>query len=70
MNLFLSCPPVYTLPGTWTKCNAVIPHYNADPNFTFGISIAVITILLASFGIYRGFFANKNLTDPWDDHDD
>ena len=20
--------------------------------------------------IYRGFFANQNLTDPWDDHDD
>ncbi|BCV00421.1 MAG: hypothetical protein CM15mV34_1950 [Caudoviricetes sp.] len=33
-----SCPPVYTLPGTWTKCNAIIPHYNADPNVTFGIS--------------------------------
>ena len=67
---FLSCPPVYTLPGTWTKCNAIIPHYNADPNFTLGISIAVITILLAGYGIYKGFFANKNLTDPWDDHDD
>ena len=21
-------------------------------------------------GVYKGFFANKNLTDPWDDHDD
>ena len=67
---FLSCPPVYTLPGTWTKCNALIPHYNAAPNFTLGISIAVITILLAGYGIYKGFFANKNLTAPWDDHDD
>ena len=38
--------------------------------FTFGISIAVITILLAGYGIYKGFFANKGLTDPWDDHDD
>ena len=52
------------------KCNAIIPHYNADPNFTLGISIAVITILLAGYGVYKGFFANKNLTDPWDDHDD
>jgi len=25
---------------------------------------------LAAYGIYKGFFANKNLTDPWDDHDD
>ena len=69
-DLLLSCPPVYTLPGTWTKCNAIIPHYNADPNFTFGISIAVITILLAAFGRYKGFFNNKGLADPWDDHDD
>ena len=69
-DLLLSCPPVYTLPGTWTKCNAIIPHYNADPNFTFGISIAVITILLAAFGIYKGFFNNKGLADPWEDHDD
>ena len=64
--IFLSCPPVYTLPGTWTKCNALIPHYNADPNVTLGISVAVITVLLAAFGVYRGFFANKDLADPWD----
>ena len=44
--LFISCPPVYTLPGTWTKCNALIPHYNADPNQTLGISILVILVLL------------------------
>ena len=48
----------------------MIPHLSLDPNFTFGISIAVITILLAGYGVYRGFFANENLRDPWDDHDD
>ena len=48
----------------------IIPHLTLDPDYTFGISIAVITILLAVYGIYRGFFANQNLTDPWDDHDD
>lgn len=48
----------------------MITHYNLDPNITFPISIAVITILLAGYGIYKGFFANKNLADPWDDHDD
>ena len=69
-DLLLSCPPVYTLPGTWTKCNAIIPHYNADPNIPFGISILVILILLAGFGVYRAFFNNKELADPWDDHDD
>jgi hypothetical protein len=75
--IFLACPPVYTLPGTWNdpekiaKCNdTLIPHFTFNPDFTFGISIAVITILLAGYGIYKGFFANKGLTDPWDDHED
>ena len=70
IEFFASCPPVYTLPGTWTKCNAIIPHYNADPNVTFGISVLVIVILLSAFGIYKGFFDNKELADTWDDHDD
>jgi len=69
-DLFLSCPPVYTLPGTWTKCNAIIPHYNADPNITFGIALLVFTVGLTGFGVYKAFFANKDLADPWDDHDD
>jgi|TARA_R100001460_G_scaffold5165_12_gene14445 F0F1-type ATP synthase membrane subunit a len=69
-ELLASCPPVYTLPGTWTKCNAIIPHYNADPNITLGISIAVITVIFILYGIYRGFFANEGLEDPFDDHDD
>ena len=47
-----------------------VTHYNLDPNITFPISIAVITILLAGYGVYKGFFANQNLTDPWEDHDD
>ncbi|AGH56894.1 hypothetical protein CPXG_00091 [Cyanophage P-RSM6] len=68
--IFLSCPPVYTLPGTWTKCNAIIPHFNADPNFTFAISFIVIVFGLTTFGVYKAFFDNKSLKDPWDDHDD
>ena len=75
--IFSACPPVYTLPGTWNnpetiaKCNAtLIPHFTLNPDYTFGISIAVITVLLAGYGVYKGFFANKNLTDPWDDDDD
>ncbi|ADO98417.1 hypothetical protein HOT69_gp029 [Cyanophage S-TIM4] len=48
----------------------IIPHYNFDPNITFPISIAVITVLFIFYGIYRGFFANEGLTDPFDDHDD
>ena len=69
-DLLASCPPVYTLPGTWTKCNAIIPHYNADPNITFGISLLVILVLLSGYGVYRAFFANEGLTDQWDDHED
>ena len=53
--IFLACPPVYTLPGTWNdpekiaRCNeTLIPHFTFNPNYTFGISIAVITILLAA----------------------
>lgn len=69
-DLLASCPPVYTLPGTWTKCNAIIPHYNADPNITLGISIAVITVISIFYGCYRAFFANEGLEDPFDDHDD
>ena len=68
--IFLSCPPVYTLPGTWSKCNVLIPHYNANTTLTFAISTSVIVLALTVFGVYRAFFANKNLTDPWDDHDD
>ena len=69
-DLLASCPPVYTLPGTWTKCNAIIPHYNADPNVTFGISLLVIIVFLSGYGVYRAFFNNEGLTDQWDDHDD
>ena len=47
-----------------------IPHLTLDPNITFPISIAVITILLAGYGVYRGFFANQNLSYLPKDHDD
>ena len=75
--IFIACPPVYTLPGTWNdpdkiaKCNdTLIPHLTLDPNITFGLSVLAILIILTGYGVYRGFFVNKNLTDPWDDHDD
>ena len=48
----------------------MIPHYNFDPNITFPISIMVFTVLIAAYGVYRGFFANEGLDDPFDDHDD
>ena len=48
----------------------MIPRYTFDPNITFPISIAIITFALAAYGVYKGFFANEGLSDPWDDHDD
>ena len=77
IKLLAACPPVYTLPGAWNdsdkiaKCNdTLIPHLTLNPNFTFGISVLAILIILTGYGVYKGFFANQNLTDPWDDHDD
>ena len=80
MNLFLSCPPVYTLPGTWNdpekiaKCyNTLIPHGNFAGLGQTGQFVAIIIgafAILTTYGIIRGFFSNKDLTDPWDDHDD
>ena len=37
---------------------------------TLGISIVVITVLFIFYGVYKAFFDNKELADPWDDHDD
>ena len=74
---FIACPPVYTLPGTWNDPDKIansndtlVPHLTLNPNFTFGISIVAILLILTGYGVYKGFFANQNLTDPWDDHDD
>jgi len=77
VKLFAACPPVYTLPGTWNdpdkiaRCNdTLIPHLTLNPNITFSLSVVAILVALTGYGVYKGFFANKNLTDPWDDHDD
>ena len=48
----------------------MIPHASYSPEYTTVISIAIMMIALTGYGIYKGFFANDNLTDPWDDHDD
>ncbi|MAR97424.1 MAG: photosystem II reaction center protein PsbN [Candidatus Marinimicrobia bacterium] len=47
----------------------MIHHYNADPNITFPISIGVIVTIMVLYGIYKGFFDNEGLEDPFDDHD-
>ena len=48
----------------------IIPHYTLNPDITFPISVAIVTVMLAGYGVYKGFFANENLTYPWDDNDE
>ena len=73
VNFFLSRPSVYTLPGTWEK-QPLIKHGNYAGLPPEGQIIAIILILLflvTAYGIYMAFGPpNKNLTDPWDEHDD
>jgi len=80
INLLAACPPVYTLPGTWNdpekiaKCyDTLIPHGNyggLSQSGQFAAIIGITLFALVSIGIYKAFFDNENLTDPWDEHDD
>ena len=70
---------IYTT-GTWNdpekiaKCyDTMIPHGNFAGLGQTGQFVAIIIgafAILTTYGIIRGFFSNKDLTDPWDDHDD
>ena len=75
MNIFLSCPPVYTLPGTWQKfdpvtCKAyVIPIGHLQGGAAFLVFIGVCVLALIGYGIYVTFGAGgKDLKDPIKDH--
>ena len=80
MNLFLSCPPVYTLPGTWNdpekiaRCyETIVPHGDFAGLNQTGQFVAIVAgafIILTIYGATRAFFNNEDLTAPWDDHDD
>ena len=67
IKILAACPPVYTLPGTWNdpdkiaKCNdTLVPHLTLNPNFTFGISVLAILIILTGYGVYKGFRHSSN----------
>tara|TARA_B100000700_G_scaffold317006_1_gene407540 strand:- start:754 stop:1023 length:270 start_codon:yes stop_codon:yes gene_type:complete len=68
--IFLSCPPVYHLPGTWTKCKgAIIPHGNIDPQYGFVIFIVLVLLFVVGYGLYLTFGeGGKDLRDPIDEH--
>ena len=67
---FLSCPPVYHLPGTWTKCKgAIIPHGHLSPEqgFIFFLCLFVVSFLI--YGIYMTFGSGgKDLRDEIAEH--
>ena len=60
--IFLACPPVYTLPGTWddpekiAKCkDTLIPHLELEPETGFLVFVALIVFGLIIYGIYKTF---------------
>ena len=68
--IFLSCPPVYHLPGTWTKCkDAIIPHGNLDPKYGIIVFFVLLLLFLVGWGLYLTFGPGKeDLKDQIDEH--
>lgn len=43
--IFLSCPPVYTLPGTWSECrHALIPHMELEIGPMASVFLGLLTL--------------------------
>ncbi len=68
--LFLSCPPVYHLPGTWTECKTpLINHLNLSPDQGFILFIGLFLLTLVGVGVYNTFGpGKKDLRDQIDEH--
>ena len=68
--IFLSCPPVYHLPGTWKECKgAIIPHANLDPKYGIIVVIVLLLFFLVGWGLYLTFGPGKeDLKDQIDEH--
>ncbi len=68
--IFSACPPVYHLPGTWTKCKeAIIPHGHVNPQYGFVIFIVLVLLFVVGYGLYLTFGeGGKELRDPIDEH--
>ena len=73
VNFFLSRPSVYTLPGTWER-QPLINHGNypgLPPEGQIVVIILALLLFITGYGLYTTFGPpNKELTDPWDEHDD
>ena len=68
--LFLSCPPVYHLPGTWTECKTpIINHLNLTPDQGFILFFGLLLLTLVGVGLYNTFGpGKKDLRDQIDEH--
>ena len=68
--LFLSCPPVYHLPGTWSECKTpLINHLNLTPDQGFILFFGLLLLTLVGVGLYNTFGPGKNdLRDQIDEH--
>tara|TARA_Y200000002_G_scaffold153543_1_gene126937 strand:+ start:895 stop:1197 length:303 start_codon:yes stop_codon:yes gene_type:complete len=68
--IFLSCPPVYHLPGTWTECKKpLINHLNLTPDQGFILFFGLVVLGLIIYGLYLTVGSGKkNLRDQIDEH--
>ena len=74
--ILAACPPVYTLPGTWSdpdkiaKCmDTLIPHAHLGQGAAFAVFIGVVALALVIYGIYMTFGAGgKDLKDEIKEH--
>ena len=68
--IFLSCPPVYHLPGTGSKCKTpLINHLNLTRDQGFILFFGLLVFSLIVYGLYNTFGAGKkNLKDQIDEH--
>tara|TARA_B100000427_G_scaffold316362_1_gene311359 strand:+ start:545 stop:847 length:303 start_codon:yes stop_codon:yes gene_type:complete len=68
--IFSACPPVYHLPGTWTKCKEpLIHHFNLTPDQGLIFFFGLLVLGLVAYGLYLTVGAGKKeLRDPIDEH--
>ena len=74
--IFLSCPPIYHLPGTWNdpekiaKCNdTLIPHAHLGQGAAFAVFLGLLVFALVAYGIYMTFGSGgKDLRDEIKEH--
>ena len=60
---------MYTLPGTWEKQDAIVPHLTLTPDQGFILFFGLVVLGLVAYGLYLTLGAGKkDLRDPIDEH--